>query len=224
LWRGTTEKPMAREPSGGVQWLDRRLYPGVRRNWDDTAFLSEVRSILRPHWVVLDLGAGRGAVPELKIRGSVRRVVGLDVDPLIGRNPNIDAACIGWGESMPYRGETFDAVVSSNVLEHLERPAQVFAEVARVLRPGGHFLVKTPNRRHYVATIGRMTPHRFHVQFNRLRGRPAMDTFPTHYSANTPERLDELARGAGFRVRSVRLMEGRPEYLRIGVLPYLCGF
>ena len=40
---------------------------------------------------------------------------------------------------------SFDAVVSFQVIEHIEKDMELVREVARVLRPGGKFIVSTPN-------------------------------------------------------------------------------
>lgn len=40
---------------------------------------------------------------------------------------------------------TFDCVVAVEVLEHVERDADFISEVSRVLKPGGTFLMTTPN-------------------------------------------------------------------------------
>ena len=40
---------------------------------------------------------------------------------------------------------TFDAVVSWHTLEHMRQPAQTLDQIARLLRPGGVFLVSVPN-------------------------------------------------------------------------------
>ena len=53
---------------------------------------------------------------------------------------------VGVGEALPYDGAAFDAVVCVDVLEHVADLAQVLAEVARVLRPGGVFLYDTIHR------------------------------------------------------------------------------
>jgi SAM-dependent methyltransferase len=207
-----------------AQRLDRSLYPDHGDRWDDALFRRVLLTEISPDDRVLDLGAGAGIVPEMNFRGVAARVCGVDPDPRVADNPYLDEAEVGVGESVPYPDGSFDLVFADNVLEHLEDPRQVFAEVARLLAPGGRFLVKTPNRWHYVALAARWTPHRFHRAYNRRRGRTTGDTFPTRYLANRPRRLRELAAGAGLRVRSIELIEGRPEYLRTWAPAYLLGW
>jgi SAM-dependent methyltransferase len=139
-------------------------------------------------------------------------------------NPFLDEARISSAERIPYPDDTFDVVFADNVLEHLTDPLKVFSEVHRVLRPGGRFLAKTPNRRHYVALIARMTPHRFHGCYNKLRGRSQVDTFPTLYRANSQRTIQTLAAAAGLDVERLTLLEGRPEYLRISPITYFFGY
>lgn len=139
-------------------------------------------------------------------------------------NPYLDEGRVGVGESIPYPGASFDVVLADNVLEHLPDPAAVFAEVARVLRPGGVFLGKTPNKWHYVPLIARLTPHGFHRWVVRWRGRGGEDVFPTRYRANSPGDLRALAAGAGLEVVRIDLIEGRPEYLRFSAPTYLLGW
>ncbi|HUG92005.1 MAG TPA: class I SAM-dependent methyltransferase [Planctomycetaceae bacterium] len=195
-------------------WLDRALYPRHGDRWDDELFRAAVLERLAPDSRVLDLGAGRGVVRQMDVRGCAGRVCGVDPDGRVLENPQLDEARIGTGEAIPYPDGTFDVVFADNVLEHLAEPPATFREVRRVLKPGGVFLVKTPNRRHYVPTIARITPQSFHRRVNRRRGRDDADTFPTLYRANTPRALERLAGNAGLDVRHIRLIEGRPEYLR----------
>ena len=51
---------------------------------------------------------------------------------------------LGAGEAIPFRDATFDYVVSSDVLEHVNDKVQVLMECFRVLRPGGLFFLSTP--------------------------------------------------------------------------------
>ncbi|HVS10503.1 MAG TPA: glycosyltransferase [Planctomycetota bacterium] len=217
-------QPAARPTRRAVRWLDRRLYPGFGARWDDELLRREVLRVLAPGHRLLDLGAGAGIVPQMDFRGRAARVCGVDPDPRVRENPHLDEGRIGLGDAIPYPDRSFDVVVADNVLEHLDEPEVVLREVSRLLRPGGVFLAKTPNARHYMPLIARMTPHRFHRRINRLRGRAEVDTFPTRYRANTPARIRSLARAAGLEVRSVRCIEGRPEYLRFGALTYAAGW
>lgn len=206
-----------------VARLDRACYPGAHRNWDDELFRETIVAHLRPDCTVLDLGAGAGIVAQMNFRGQVARVCGVDLDPRVVDNPMLDEGCVANAQGIPYGDNCFDVVFANNVLEHLEEPLQVFREVARVLRPGGTFLFKTPNGRHYVPTIARLTPHRFHQYVNRLRGRAEEDTLPTCYRANLRSDVVRLAADAGLRVEQLEHIEGRPEYLRITWPTYLVG-
>lgn len=172
---------------------------------------------------VLDVGAGAGIVSQMNFKGKFTHVCGIDPDPRVVKNPYLDEGKVAVAEKIPYEDASFDLIFSDNVLEHLDHPEEVFAEVNRVLRPGGIFLVKTPNKKHYVPLIARWTPHRFHRFFNRLRGRDSEDTFPTRYKANSPRDLQKLSEAAGLSIESIRLVESRPEYLRLNPFTYLIG-
>lgn len=209
--------------SGLVARLDRWFYPAVTRNWDDHLFAARIRAVLTPDSCVLDLGAGAGIVTAMNFRGEARRVCGIDLDTRVTENPFLDEGRVCDANSIPYPDESFDLIFSDNVFEHLDQPELVLREAARVLKPGGRLLFKTPNRRHYMPLIARMTPHRFHQFVNRLRGRAEADTFPTFYRANTPQDIRDLASSSGFWVRQIELFESRPEYLRLTVPSYLLG-
>jgi SAM-dependent methyltransferase len=206
-----------------VERIDRALYPGVKSNWDDDLLRQSILEHLRPDSNILDLGAGAGILPQMNFRGRAARVCGVDLDPRVLDNPMLDEAKIADGASIPYGNAMFDVVFADNVLEHLAEPLIVFREVKRVLKPGGIFIFKTPNKQHYMPAISRMTPHSFHRFYNRKRGRAGEDTFPTHYRANTRRDIKNLAAGAGLTIKNLSLIEGRPEYLRLSAVTYLAG-
>jgi len=206
-----------------VAWIDRIFYPGFQRNWDDQLFRGRILEHLRSDVTVLDLGAGAGIVEQMNFRGLAASVCGVDLDPRVVSNPMLNEGRVANADGIPYGNDRFDVVFSDNVLEHLDDPLEVFREVARVLKPGGVFLFKTPNKWHYMPTIARLTPHGFHQYVNRLRGRAEVDTFPTRYLANSLGDVTRLAVEAGLVIERVDRIEGRPEYLRMTWLTYLAG-
>lgn len=67
--------------------------------------------------------------------------INMDIDRL----PHLHAQAAG--QSLPFRSETFDEVLCTDVIEHLdvEQGQFLFEEVSRVLRQGGHFILVTPD-------------------------------------------------------------------------------
>ena len=206
-----------------VQTLDSRFYPQYVDHWDDRIFREVILKHASKDSLVLDLGAGSGYVEQMNFRGRVGRVCGLDPGPSVLDNPHLDEAKVGSGERIPWPEQTFDIVFADNVLEHLSAPEAVFKEVLRVLKPGGSFLAKTPNRFHYVTLIAQVAPTSFHKAFNRLRGRNEVHTFKTYYRANSRKAIARLAKGCGFELSELLHIEGRPEYLRFSVPSYYLG-
>lgn len=52
----------------------------------------------------------------------------------------------GAGEALPFATATFDLAIAWDVVEHVQDPAQLLAELARVLKPGGRVLITVINR------------------------------------------------------------------------------
>jgi SAM-dependent methyltransferase len=122
-----------------------RLYRGVAK--DVVAELAE-RGRTRKA-TILDLGCGPGDLAlELAHRLRDARVVGLDLSPsmmqLASRHATTDGRLrfiVGKAEALPMADESVDLVVSTLSLHHFAAPGAAFAEVARVLRPGGVALI-----------------------------------------------------------------------------------
>lgn len=51
-------------------------------------------------------------------------------------------------QSIPFLDETFDAVIANHMLYHVPDRAKAFAEIKRVLKPGGHFFAATNGEMH----------------------------------------------------------------------------
>lgn len=103
---------------------------------------------------VLDVGCGVGYGSAL-VAAQVREVVGIDVsEPSIARakaqyrSENLKFAAMPATE-LDFPDGSFDAAYSIQVIEHIEDVELHLSEVTRVLRPGGRFIVATPNRLTY---------------------------------------------------------------------------
>jgi len=84
--------------------------------------------------LILDVGCG-----GRKIAGDAKNwVIGLDVNPGSGIDVVGDAHCL------PFRDDTFDAIVCVEVLEHLQHPHTAVAELYRISKPGAKVLVCAP--------------------------------------------------------------------------------
>jgi SAM-dependent methyltransferase len=140
----------------------------------------------------------------------------------IKENRLVDASVLSDAGRLPFAAETFDIVFSRYLWEHLEHPRAVFAEMARVLKPGGKLVLLTPNRFHYVALISRITSHAVHRKLSVLRGNQPEDTFPTFYRSNTRRDLERLA-PADLRLTQFIGREVRPNYLAWSLPAFLLG-
>ncbi|HXN87598.1 MAG TPA: methyltransferase domain-containing protein [Candidatus Binataceae bacterium] len=192
-------------------------------------FYGWIRQNIKPSTVLLNLGAGppanRGKIRVL--RGEVAKVVGADIDPEVMHNPDVDEAhVIGPDGRLPFSDSSFDMAISDWVLEHVKTPGQFLSEVCRVLKPGGSFFFRTPNKNHYVALIARCTPEWFHnLVANRARGYPPgeHEPWPTFYRLNSRKEIEREARSAGFKQIEIRIEEFRPGYLVFNSVPFLLG-
>jgi SAM-dependent methyltransferase len=93
---------------------------------------------------VLDAGAGEGALSQALAQAG-HRVVACDADASNFRTSRVPFIRASLERPLPFESCSFDAVVSTEVLEHLENPHHVAREFARVLKPGGMLVVTTPN-------------------------------------------------------------------------------
>ena len=103
---------------------------------------------LRPGQRVLDLGCGCGAIAEhiAELTGSTPYGINLDASQInkAHQNPNLLAANFTVGDfnqPLPYDVGSFDAVYAIQPLTYLRNHAFTFAEVLRVLKPGGRFVM-----------------------------------------------------------------------------------
>lgn len=132
---------------------DERFYAAPRLvvHIDDGAvgalrqYFSEV---LPPQAALLDLmSSWRSHLPEDM---QFPRIAGLGMNAVeLSENPQLTERVVhdlNLDSSIPFDDDAFDAVLLTVSVQYLVHPIAVFAEVARVLRPGGQFIVSFSNR------------------------------------------------------------------------------
>jgi len=149
---------------------------------------------------VLDVACGAGLV-AMPLAEAGYRVTGIDLAPgaveaAAARAPAGADFRVGDAYATGEAEASFDAVLLMDMLEHVERPADVVREAARVVRPGGAVVFHTFNRTPLAAAlaiygmrvVARDTPP--HVHIYRLFVKPA--------------ELRRMAFDAGMRVVEMR--------------------
>jgi SAM-dependent methyltransferase len=125
------------------------------RCWVDLQ-LGSIAKALRPamadlHGDVLDVGAGQSPWREWLPQGCA--YYGIDVQSAADYGMSRQADVVYYdGRTIPYPAARFDGAICIEVLEHVEEPAALLAEIARVLKPRSPLLLTMPwsARRHHV--------------------------------------------------------------------------
>ncbi|HEV2217280.1 MAG TPA: class I SAM-dependent methyltransferase [Candidatus Dormibacteraeota bacterium] len=205
-----------------VQTSYREQYRAARPGWRSSGeqFDDLVRKHLTATSLVLDVGCGRTGGIERFWRDA-RLAVGVDPDhgSLVARGQGMAVLQSG-GEHLPFADSSFDMAVSVWVLEHLEAPGKVFAEVARVLKPGGHFIFLTPNALNPLVMgnrVGQLAPRLQKQLVSNVYGRDGADTFAVKYRANTSSRIRDIAASTGFDVAELKVIAD-PTYVAFNAL------
>lgn len=129
-------------PSLGRIFLPQNLHE--RMQIDRYPILRFIRNeaipLMKPGLKVLDAGSGR--LHEQTLREEIL-ATGATLHTLdFCEGPGVDF--VGDVTAMPFEADTYDIVLSTQVLEHVQDPAAVCADMARVLKPGGHLFLTTP--------------------------------------------------------------------------------
>lgn len=130
-------------------------------------------------------------------------------------------------EDVAVPDESFEVVTLLHVFEHLADPNRALAEVRRILKPGGLFLLETVNYlpHYYIERYARILI----PLYCRLTGRPGLPWFPfDHLFHWTPSALCTALQQAGFRDVDNHFLpgyrsEGIPSAM-FGAIYNACGF
>ncbi|MEV4569503.1 methyltransferase domain-containing protein [Nonomuraea sp. NPDC049419] len=191
------------------------LTPADRR-FTDTE-LDFILGRVGPEDSVLDLGCGTGRL-TLPLAALAKEVVGLDLcDGMLAvarRKAEEEGADIRFDQGdmcdLPYPDDSFDVVTSTLALMHipLEARGTAFAEIARVLRPGGRLLTGVKNaafeqltRADRFATVDITDVDNKTLVFTGTRDGEQREA---PWFSFTPDELEELFSDAGLRPARLR--------------------
>lgn len=97
-----------------------------------------------PRGELLDLAAGEGAMSQWAQENGFD-VTAAEIDRSQFVACGIPCLTVDLNQPLPMQDESFDVVTALEIIEHLENHYQFVREIARVLRPGGHVILSTPN-------------------------------------------------------------------------------
>jgi 2-polyprenyl-3-methyl-5-hydroxy-6-metoxy-1,4-benzoquinol methylase len=164
----------------------------AKASWQYGRFLgfAGVSAITHPRF--LDAGCGAGpALGFLKEQGF--KVYGADfvmypLQEAKKRTPDVPLVNCNVGKTLPFQSSTFDVVMASEVIEHLEDDLGFLLECRRILSKNGCLILTTPNLWDVRRPLARFSGNTWSGYLD-----------PTHINLLTPARLAKLIKQAGFR-------------------------
>ena len=151
----------------------------------------EATGALSPGVDTLEIGTGTGGMLQTLLERGLR-ARGVEI------NPALIAESRRWfgdlpvqpvsGVELPFSDASFDLVLSFDVFEHIKDSDAHLREVSRVLRPGGRYLVQTPNKWS-------------NVIFETVRWRSFTRWRDDHCALHTPGQLRRRLEAHGFSAR-----------------------
>ena len=170
------------------QWLDRRMFKKLLRTLGGESLAA------------LDVGGGNGWLlsQARAVEPRLTRTAVVDLDASAAAAAEAAGHDFHLGRIEDFQSnERFDLILLLNLIEHVEDPVAVLAQVRGLLAPGGRILVKTPNHDSLDARLFR------HKSWGGYH-------CPRHWVIFTPESFTRAARAAGLGVERLALTQGAP--------------
>jgi len=177
----------------------------------------ERRLAMVQQWVslsgrILDNGCGLGTWLEAFQPYSHHRF-GLEVefDRALHALSHAEGIVQSLGESLPFANDSFDFVLSNEVIEHVTDDRQAVAEMTRVTKPGGRILIFCPNRWYPVEQHGIFWRGQYkfgNIPLINYLPNPIRDRLAPHVRTYSSAALQALYRGLPVQVIHHRRIYG----------------
>ncbi|MGB1285879.1 MAG: class I SAM-dependent methyltransferase [Aggregatilineales bacterium] len=176
-----------------------------------------IKAAIDAKTLLLDVGCGRDSLAGDVLQQAAGRT-GIDLSfEDLQHNTSMDVAMLADAGKLPFPDEHFDVLISQWVVEHFEDPDAAFTEMQRVLKPGGKLIFLTTNAHNYIPVFSRLVPDGLqHTIIQTFLRRPAHESFPTFYRANTRRQLENIAANTGFTIEKLEYA-ANPFYLTFSV-------
>lgn len=124
----------------------------LQKIWHQTRF-DQVRKISEPADDILDVGSADGMFSKVILDATrAKSLIGIDVvktsvdwaNKHWKNNPKMKFK-VGDAHDLKFNSNSFDAVYSMEVLEHVENPVKVLKDIKRVMKPGGFGVFMVPS-------------------------------------------------------------------------------
>jgi len=102
------------------------------------------QAVIHLEGTLLDFGCGTKPYEPL-LKSHFKKWFGIDLKDRTTGKESQNRADASWdGITLPLENNSFDVILATQVFEHVENIENTLKELARVLRPGGHFLITVP--------------------------------------------------------------------------------
>jgi SAM-dependent methyltransferase len=120
--------------------------------------------------LILEVGSGISPV-MMKSRDIIYSDLSFSAIQLLKHSYGKGYYVVADGIGLPFKSGVFSHAISSEVLEHLSDDRRAIKEIARVMKPSGHFIVTFPHRKFYFAIDDRFVGHFRRYEINEMTDR-----------------------------------------------------